>query len=252
MFGSVPKALWERERPADEQNRIQLVARVLFLHDARKQILVDAGVGDKFSDRERTMFAISPRPENELPFRWDQLTDLVPTHLHFDHGGGLTKRRGDGVQLQAPQARLFLQRANWEVARAPSVRERASYLPDNVTPLTDAKLELLDGAGEILPGVAVERSDGHTQGLQWVTASTSQGVVAFPSDLIPTSTHLRLPYLMGYDMCVQTLLREKESFLRQAVEQNWIVVFAHDPEIQAARLTGDDRTGYSIAERVEL
>jgi glyoxylase-like metal-dependent hydrolase (beta-lactamase superfamily II) len=254
MFGSVPKVLWERERPADEKNRIELVSRVLILEGDGILALVDAGVGDKFTPREREMFAVRSTADGALHFRWRDLTHLIPTHLHFDHAGGLTRRREEGgaIELSAPQARLILQRANWELATAPGPRERASYLHENVEPLRAADLQLLDGGGEVLPGVRVRRSDGHTRGMQWLTAATDRGTVAFPADIIPTTSHLHLPFVMGYDMCVATLLEEKQAFLRQAVEEDWIVVFAHDPGTPAARLRLDERGRFVLGEVVAL
>jgi glyoxylase-like metal-dependent hydrolase (beta-lactamase superfamily II) len=250
MFGSVPKALWERFAPADDKNRIALVARALYLESEGRRILIDAGLGGKFEPREAEMFAVSSAPERELPFRWAELTHLIPTHLHFDHGGGLTVRHEPGgpVALAAPAAKVYLQRANWERALAPGPRERASYLGENVEPLRQADLELVDGDRELLPGVSVHRSDGHTRGMQWLTVEAEMGTLAFPADLIPTTSHLHLPFVMGYDMCVETLLGEKEAFLRRAVAERWIVVFAHDAKTPASRLALEARGRFCLGE----
>lgn len=263
MFGAVPKPLWERQRPADAMNRISLVARGLLLRDGERTVLVDAGMGAKFSGREAELFQVEATPPSELPFRWSELTHIVATHLHFDHAGGLTVWKGGegssgregGVPqavLAAPAARIILQRANWELARSPGTRERASYVAENVAPLEGAALVLVDGEVEVLDGVMVHRSDGHTRGMQWVTVETGVGVLAFPADLVPTASHLHLPYCMGYDMCVETLLAEKEAFLRQAVEKDWIVVFAHDGETPAARVARDGKGRFTLGERVQL
>jgi glyoxylase-like metal-dependent hydrolase (beta-lactamase superfamily II) len=260
MFGSVPKVLWERREPADPENRIGLVARVLFLEGGGRRILLDAGMGTKLDPRDAGFFAVSTTPDESLPFRWEELTDLVLTHLHFDHAGGITRfgpAAGPGetqrpVLLSAPRAMHWLQKANHERALAPGPRERASYVRDNVEPLRDAQLQLVEGELEILPGIRVHPSNGHTRGLQWVTIGEGKNTLAFPADLIPTSSHIHLPFVMGYDMCVDTLLEEKDAFLRQAVEQGWIVVFEHDRQVPAARLTRGKDGKFSIAERVDL
>jgi glyoxylase-like metal-dependent hydrolase (beta-lactamase superfamily II) len=252
MFGSVPKPLWERHEPGDDRNRIALAARVLYLEGGGRKILVDAGLGDKFGAREAEMFAVEPAPGGDLPFRWEELTDIVLTHLHFDHAGGISRRTAEGLVLSAPQARVHLQRRNWERALAPGARERASYLAENVEPLRGADLRLLDGGGEVLPGIRVEVSNGHTAGMQWLLVGEGRGAVAFPADLIPTSSHVHLPFVMGYDLCVETLLGEKEDFLARAVAGEWTVVFEHDARLAAARLTRGKEGRYAVGEKVEV
>jgi glyoxylase-like metal-dependent hydrolase (beta-lactamase superfamily II) len=261
MFGSVPKLLWERYHGADEQNRIAMVSRVLVLRGESSCVIVDAGVGDKFGPKETEHFDVRPVPESELPFRWDEVTDIVLTHMHFDHCGGVSVWKEpsgkdfDGPResrLRVPEARVYLQRENWERARAPGPRERASYLPENVVPLETGRLELVDGVKEVLPGLTVHPSHGHTRGMQWVTVGEGRDTVAFPADLIPTSAHVHLPFVMGYDMSVETVLEEKEAFLRQALDEDWTVVFAHDAKVTAARLAQDRRGRYSLGDPVGL
>jgi glyoxylase-like metal-dependent hydrolase (beta-lactamase superfamily II) len=248
MFGSVPRPLWERFEPPDEKNRIGLVARCLWLEGHGRRILVDAGTGDKFGPREAEIFAVEA---HEAPFRWEELTDLLLTHLHFDHAGGATWRPpgAEAPAVRAPGARILLQRRNWERATAPGPRERASYLPENVEPLRSARLELLDGPCEPLPGVRVRISDGHTAGMQWLTIGEGSGAIAFPADLVPTSSHIHLPFVMGYDLCVETLLREKEAFLEEAAREGWTVVFEHDRTVPAARIGRKDGR-FVLAEKI--
>jgi glyoxylase-like metal-dependent hydrolase (beta-lactamase superfamily II) len=254
MFGSAPKALWDRWIPSDSRNRIPLVARVLLLEGHGRRVLVDAGVGEKFGPKESEMYAIESEPEARLPFRWSELTDLLLTHLHFDHAGGATVRPAPGVEpvLRAPKARVHLQRRNWERALSPGAREKASYLPENVLPLQGAPLELHDGDREALPGIWVQVSNGHTAGLQWVRIGEGREAVVFPADLVPTSTHVHLPIVMGYDMCVETLLREKEAFLDAAVREQWTVVFAHDEKLVACRLSRGKDGRFSTGEAIAI
>jgi glyoxylase-like metal-dependent hydrolase (beta-lactamase superfamily II) len=257
MFGAVPKGIWERCEEVDLENRIGLVARVLYLRDEARRVLIDAGLGEKFGSREGGRFAISSTPAAQLPFRWEDLTHVVLTHLHFDHAGGITARQADPssaprFRVTAPRARIYLQKRNWELAQSPGPRERASYLPENVEPLRSSNLELLEAEAEALPGLIVHPSDGHTRGMQWVTLGRGRNALAFPADLVPTRSHLHLPFVMGYDMCVETLLREKEAFLRQAEEEGWIVVFAHDRIVPAARIGRGADGKFQVKEVIEL
>jgi len=240
MFGSVPRTLWERLEPPDEKNRISLMARCLWLEGHGRRILVDAGTGDKFGPKEADIFAIRT---HEAPFRWEDLTDLVLTHMHFDHAGGATWRPPGSAEVvvRASAARIHLPRANWERATAPGPRERASYIPENVEPLrAAARLELLEDRAEPLPGIRVRISNGHTAGMGWLTIGEGEGAIAFPADLFPTSSHVHLPFVMGYDMCVEKLLEEKQEFLETAARERWTVVFEHDHKVPAARIGKKD------------
>lgn len=254
MFGSVPKALWAGLIPPDPENRIRLATRSLVVRGGGRTLLLDVGCGDKWSEKLRRIYGVEPDPRpGELDP--DEVTDVVLTHLHFDHAGGLSRWADEERTAVVPRyrrARVHLQAANLETARRPNVRERASYLRENVAVLEQAPLELADGTREIAPGVRVHRSDGHTRGLQWIEVRDGGRVVVYPSDLVPTARHLPLPYAMGYDMAVETLLAEKDAFLRRAVEEDWIVVFVHDPEIPAATVRVDERGAYAVRDAVAL
>ena len=252
MFGTVPRVIWSGLIAPDEENRIRLATRSLLIRDDRRLFLVDVGCGDKWSDKLRRIFGVEP--VTPVPAAAD-VTDVILTHLHFDHAGGLSRRvpgREDEVEPCYPGARVQLQTSNYETAREPGPRERASYLKENLSVLDRVPLELARGRREIVPGLWVHPSDGHTRGLQWIEVRGGGATVAFPSDLIPTSRHLPLPYAMGYDMNVEKLLEEKHEFLRRAVAEDWIVVFVHDPDIPAARIKLDDRGHYAVREVVEI
>ena len=253
MFGSVPKAIWSGLIPADGDNRIRLATNSLVIESGDRRFLVDVGCGDKWSEKQRRIYGIEPA--GPLPGGPAAVTDVILTHLHFDHAGGLSRRvpgADGGVEPCYPRARAHLQEANLDLARAPGPRERASYLPENLAVLERIPLELARGSAELVPGLWVHRSDGHTRGLQWVEVRGDGATVAFPSDLVPTSRHLPLPYAMGYDMNVERLLEEKAEFLRRAVAGDWIVVFVHDPEVPAARIRVDERGHYAVREAVTL
>jgi glyoxylase-like metal-dependent hydrolase (beta-lactamase superfamily II) len=237
MFGSVPKALWSREAPPDEENRILLATRSLVIEDGGRKLIVDVGCGDKWNDKTRAIFCIGEAPYQPVP----GVTDVLLTHLHFDHAGGVSRIGSGGLEPCYPAARHYVPRANLENAKAPNVRERASYLRENVDVLEQVDLALTVDGEELWPGLTVHRADGHTRGLQWVKLSVGGTTIVYPADMIPTSKHIPLPFVMGYDMCAEQALKEKEAFLKQAVSESWIVVFEHDPEIAAGRIAFDDR-----------
>jgi glyoxylase-like metal-dependent hydrolase (beta-lactamase superfamily II) len=252
MFGTVPKAIWSGLIPPDDENRIRLATRSLLVRDDQRLFLVDLGCGDRWPDKLRRIFGVEPVVP--VPYAGD-VTDVILTHLHFDHAGGISRRvpgKAEEVEPRYPGARVHLQANNLEAARAPGPRERASYLKQHVSVLERVPLELAQGRQEIVPGLWVHPSDGHTRGLQWIEVRGDGATVAFPSDLIPTARHLPLPYAMGYDMNVERLLGEKQEFLRRAVEEDWIVVFVHDPDIPAARIKVDERGHYAVREVLEI
>ena len=253
MFGSVPRTLWERKNPADESNRIELATRLLWLEGGGRKILVDAGNGDKFDERAAEMFAIKVEPPEEWGVAVEEVTDVILTHLHFDHAGGISRRSKEGqLELVFPEAETYLQRENWDNARQPWARERASYLEENWKPLESAKLHLLDGPTEIAPSLYVEVAHGHTHGLQWVRVGEGRGALVYPSDLMPTASHIRLPWIMGYDRCAETSYEEKSAFLNRAVDEEWIVVFEHDARTEAVTIKRDARGRFGMKEKIDL
>ena len=179
----------------------------------------------------------------------ERVTDIVITHLHFDHAGGI--RMPDGSPAY-PNAVIHLQAANLATARNPNPRERASYPPEIVEALEGRRVRLTEGSEEIVPGVWVHRSDGHTVGLQWVEVRDGDSAVAYPSDMIPYSHHLALPYTMGYDINAGKLLEEKAEFLARAVAGDWPIVFEHDPVVPAARVQRDAAGRYAAGLPLEL
>jgi glyoxylase-like metal-dependent hydrolase (beta-lactamase superfamily II) len=255
MFGSVPKNLWEKAIQPDAENCIRLACRCLLLEDEARKILIDVGMGEKWNEKARKIYGIQNTPEAQWGFAKESITDVILTHLHFDHAGGITTFKNAGspdITPTFPSATIHLQKANWEHANAPTLKDRASYLPENVTPLAVLDLRLYDGSVEILPDIWGHRVDGHTRGQQWIEIRGDSDTLMFATDLIPTSHHLPLPYHMGFDVCAETLLKEKEAFLSQALNKNALVFFEHDPEVAAARVVLNDRGHYTVGERVLL
>lgn len=252
MFGSVPKTLWQRSIPADQDNCIALVCRSLLLKDNERTILVDVGIGNKWNEKLRQIYQVDIAPQETLGFDPAQITDVVLTHLHFDHAGGISYySSSDTLKLTYPRARVHLQSANWERANNPTPKDRASYLVENIEPLRSTDLKLYSGSLEILPDLYVHRVDGHTPGQQWIEIGPGNDSAAprlfFPTDLIPTSHHVPLAFHMGYDVCADTLLREKLVFLERATEVNATVCFQHDRDVALARIIRNSKGGFEAA-----
>lgn len=255
MFGSVPKALWERTNPADEANRIELACRHLLIEDSAptdggigRRILVDTGLGHKLSEKEARIFRVE-QPDRALEtalktagFSREQVTDVILTHLHFDHAGGATMAdglpgQGSEVVPTFPNATYYTQRSQWQLANNPSPKDRASFIPEDFVPLErHGRLELLDGPGEIAPGVELLVGSGHTDGHQMVKVSGGGETAVFLGDTIPTTTHLRLPFIMGYDLRPLDTLAEKQALLARAAEENWWLFFDHDPDVAGVKV----------------
>lgn len=245
MFGSVPKNIWNKSIPADSENCIPLTCRSLILRDDSRVILIDVGIGDKWSDKLKQIYGITLTPRDQLNFAPESVTDVILTHLHFDHAGGISHRKDDGqLALTYPNATVHLQRANWERANNPTPKDRASYLTDNIAPLNQADLKLYDGTQEILPEITVHRVDGHTPGQQWIEVGSKAERMFFPTDLVPTSHHVPIPFHMGYDMCAETILQEKLAFMEHAVAPGVTVCFQHDRDVAFATIIRSERSGF--------
>jgi glyoxylase-like metal-dependent hydrolase (beta-lactamase superfamily II) len=217
--------------------------------------MVDAGMGDRWTEKLRRIYDIRPEAGGGPRIDPGEVTDIILTHLHFDHARGIFRERlgapGE-VDLLYPGARIYVQAANLENAGKPNARERASYIAEDTKLLERAELVLTSGSQEIYPGLWVHRGDGHTRGHQWVEVRGGGPSLAFPGDVVPTSRHLPLPYLMGYDISAGTLLEEKDALLDRAAAQGWTLVFGHDPDVAAGRVTRDDKGHYALAETIAL
>lgn len=248
MFGVVPRVLWERSNAPDERNRIALVSRLLLLRGGSRVILVDTGLGDRWSDKERDIYAIrrdGPDVVAGLAERGvsrEQVSDVILTHLHFDHAAGTVRRGASGaLELTFPQARHHLQRRHWEWALSPTPKDSASFRPEDFRVLGESpRLQLVDGPLELFPGIELLPLDGHTAAMQAVRVRGPEATLLYAADLVPTSTHVRLPFVMAYDNRPLRTLEEKERLLPRAAAEGWILVLEHDPETCACRLVRED------------
>lgn len=251
MFGVVPRTLWSRRMAPDDRNRIPLAMRCLLVEHPGGLVLVDSGLGNKedakFQDIYGTENAGHPGPTQledalrELGHAPSDIRWVINTHLHFDHAGGNTTAVAlpDGtseVRLTFPNATYIVQRGDLDFARHTNERTRASYLPHNFEPVDAAgKFRLLEGDGEVFPGIRVRVTPGHVPWHQSVIISDGGETLVFLADLIPTSAHLPLPWIMGYDVEPLRSLESRRAMLRDAVAGGWLLLFEHDPRVAYGR-----------------
>ncbi len=259
MFGVVPRVLWEKRKQPDDKNRIAMATNLLLIQYQDRNILVDTGIGTKYDEKFKKIYAVEDDPYNltqaleKAGLTAEAITDVILTHLHFDHTGGSTTRNAEGAVVPTfPNARYYVQKSQYEWALNPSEKDRASFFPENYVPLyKTGQLELLDGDGELFPGIRVMTVTGHTPGQQMVRVEGEGQTVLFAADLIPLEPHLSIPWVMAYDLYPLETIREKKAILNRAVEENWIVVFEHDPEVLAGTVTRTEK-GFALNETVTV
>ena len=248
MFGVVPRNLWAQVCPADEQNRIRLNMNCLFVDTGAENVLIETGIGDKWTTRDIGMYGIererslSETLQAKTGVTADEITIVVNTHLHFDHAGGNTTTNTEGnVGPTFKNARYFVSAKELEHADNPSERDRASYLRDNWVPLRESgQLEVRDDDYEVVPGLRMQTVPGHNRSMQcWRLDRAEQTLFGF-ADLVPTRAHIRLPWIMGYDLFPLETLAAKKRLLPKAVEENWLCLFYHDPDAPLCRLLLED------------
>ncbi len=241
MFGIVPKPLWEKTIPADSRNRIPLNTRCLLLEGDGRLILIDNGIGDKFDDKFAGIYGVDTSVGSldaslaAAGFGRADVTDVILTHLHFDHCGGSTVRRGDTLEIAFPEATFHVQRVHWDWAVASNVREKASFLGENLEPIgASGQLALIDGRLDLFPGIEVIPVDGHTRAMQLVRVHDDERSLLYVADLLPTHAHLSPAWNMGYDLWPMTTIEEKARLLDSAIAGGWSLMFEHDPTVAVA------------------
>jgi len=250
MFGVVPKPLWEKRAPADERNRISLAMRPLLVRTPRLT-LIDAGCGDKMDAKNAAIYGLDRRESLDVTMaragvKAEDIEIVIASHLHFDHAGGFTMRDASGALVpRFPRARYIVSHGEWEDATHPHERNRASYFADNFVPLQEAgRIDVLRGDQEVAPGIRVRRTGGHTRFHQIIYIESAGKTAVFAADLMPTTAHVDLPWIMGYDLYPMDTLEFKRTFLKEAIEREYLVFFEHDPRVAAGFIREKDRRVY--------
>jgi glyoxylase-like metal-dependent hydrolase (beta-lactamase superfamily II) len=257
MFGVVPKPLWERRIPADARNRIPLQMRCLLVEHQDGLVLIDTGAGNKDDAKFRDIYGLenlgTPGPtrlEDGIRETGNDPADVkwvINTHLHFDHAGGDTVRHPDGsIAPSFPAARYVVQKGELEFAATPNERIRASYLAPNFQPVAEAgRFQLIEGDVQILPGIRALRTPGHVPWHQSILVQDGGETACFLGDLVPTTAHLPAPWIMGYDLEPLVTLETKKRVLKRAADEDWLLIFEHDPAVGRARLSPDAVRGWA-------
>lgn len=261
MFGIVPKPLWEKRIGVDARNRIDMRVRCLLIHGdvggKARTILVDTGMGTKWNEKEKNIYRVDfSRYElikclRDAGVGQEDVTDVILSHLHFDHAGGATTlSTGGKVVPTFPRATYYVQRTHWEWANNPTDKDRGSFMERDFVPLHEAgQLTLLSPNEFPFPGISFRITNGHTVGLQHPLISDGENTVFFCADLVPTSLHIHIPWVMAYDIRPLDTIAEKKAILAEAAQNGWLLVFEHCPLTPAARVVRNEK-GYQVGESV--
>jgi glyoxylase-like metal-dependent hydrolase (beta-lactamase superfamily II) len=260
MHGVVPKTLWSKLVSCDALNRCEYSTTCLLVEVAGRRVLIETGNGDKFPPKLKDIYGIDHDRAigdalREAGLTTDDVDTVVMTHMHFDHSGGTTRRTASGaIEPVFKRAKHVLQRREWEDATHPHERNRASYLQENIGPLGEAGLlQLVDGEVEIAPGVRVVPTPGHTAGHQSVLIGPPDGPKAlFLGDVVPTSVHVKLPWVMSYDLEPARTVETKRALFKRALDEDWLLVWGHDKDHVAGRLGLDKDGGFVVRETVVI
>ena len=257
MFGVVPRTMWAKALPPDEFNRVPMAMRILLAQGHGRTVVVDVGAGRGHTAKNREIYALEDSEHlgelmRALGVDPAKVTDVVLTHLHFDHAAGVVEPEGDGWKLLFARARHHVQRVQWEHALHPNPRDRASYYEDRMRVLeARGVLDLHDGPWSLAPGFDLLVFDGHSPGQQLPLIRGGDGALFFCGDLIPTHHHVPIPYVMSYDLYPVTAMNEKSALLERAVMEGWILIFEHDAHLEACRILRDGRR-FAPAEAVTV
>ncbi len=266
MFGVVPKVIWNKLNPADENNLCSWAMRSLLIEDGNRLILIDNGIGDKQDEKFMGHYYLHgndslDRSLAKHGFGKDDITDVILTHLHFDHCGGSIVRNGNRLVPAFKNATFWSNRLHWDWATKPNDREKASFLKENILPIEESgQLKFLE------PGISINNQlassafnehisirfvNGHTEAMMLPQITYQNKTIVYMADLLPAAAHIPLPYVMAYDMFPLTTLQEKKSFLTEAVTNNYILFFEHDPKIECCSLEQTEK-GVRVKDALRL
>jgi glyoxylase-like metal-dependent hydrolase (beta-lactamase superfamily II) len=256
MFGVVPWVFWSKLNPPDERQRIELAARCWLVRGNGRTILVDDGNGTKWPEKLKDIYKLNNTSADLLTslrnvgLSTDDITDVILTHLHFDHAGGSTTVKDGRLVPTFPKARHYVQKKQWELSQNPTEKDRGSFMRDDFAPLMDhGVLELIDGEFEIFPGIELLVCNGHTNAQQLPKISDGRTSLLFCCDLVPTTSHIPWPYVMAYDVRPLVTIEEKKRILGRAYEEGWILFLEHDPPTVAITLKAAEK-GFVVDQRL--
>ena len=256
MFGIIPKVLWEKKAPSDSLNRIEMVTRSLLLVSESHKILIDTGNGSKWTKKYLDLYNIDLSRYNihsslkKYGFSPEDITDVICTHLHFDHAGGNTTYDKNTIVPTFPNANYWVSEKNWILANHPSQKDRGSFMECDWEVLAHNNMIRLVKE-QFLPGVEIHFTQGHTHGLMHPVISDGSTILFYGSDIIPTAAHIPIPWVMSYDLHPRKTVKEKEFLLKKIYNEQWILFFEHDPNYQACTIDLGAKN-YSIQKKVVI
>ena len=258
MFGIIPKPVWEKKVSADELNRVNMVTRSLLLVSDEKKILIDTGNGTKWEEKYKQIYDINTDQYNiekslgKYGFSSEQITDVICTHMHFDHIGGNTKIKSGEVVPTFPNAKYWISEENWKLANHPSQKDAGSFIEHDWKVLAENQMiEIIDGREPFIEGIETFVTHGHTPGLLHPIVSDGSNKLFYGADIFPMVAHIPIPWVMAYDVQPVVTMEEKQKLLQKMEREDWILFFEHDPHIQACTVHKGEKH-YKLNKRIQI
>ena len=258
MFGIIPKPVWEKKVSADELNRVNMVTRSLLLVSDEKKILIDTGNGTKWEEKYKQIYDINTDQYNiekslgKYGFSSEQITDVICTHMHFDHIGGNTKIKSGEVVPTFPNAKYWISEENWKLANHPSQKDAGSFIEHDWKVLAENQMiEIIDGREPFIEGIETFVTHGHTPGLLHPIVSDGSNKLFYGADIFPMVAHIPIPWVMAYDVQPVVTMEEKQKLLQKMEREDWILFFEHDPHIQACTVQKDGKH-YKLNKKIKI
>ena len=258
MFGIIPKPVWEKKVSADEFNRVNMVTRSLLLVSDEKKILIDTGNGTKWEEKYKQIYDINTDQYNiekslgKYGFSSGQITDVICTHMHFDHIGGNTKIKSGKVVPTFPNAKYWISEENWKLANHPSQKDAGSFIEHDWKVLAENQMiEIIDGREPFIEGIETFVTHGHTPGLLHPIVSDGSNKLFYGADIFPMVAHIPIPWVMAYDVQPVVTMEEKQKLLQKMEREDWILFFEHDPHIQACSVHKDGKH-YKLNKEIKI